>query len=123
MVKEKVDNLNNDYLELEDNIINYLKLDKKKKKKKQSPNYLDESIYILNYLKSNDIYVSYGKLLDINNNEIVHNSNIKGESSGSPILLINNHKLIGIHCSGSKHNKFNKGTSLIYYNLILNYTL
>ena len=62
-----------------------MKLDKIKLNKEDSPNYLDESIYILNYLKSNDIYVSYGKLLDINNNEIIHNSNIKGESSGSPI--------------------------------------
>ena len=114
MVKENEDNLNNDYLELEDNIINYLKLEKIKLNKKESPNYLDESIYILNYLKSNDIYVSYGKLINTNNNDIYHNCNIKGESSGSPILLLNNQKLIGIHCSGSKHNKFNKGTSLIY---------
>ena len=91
-----------------------MKLDKIKLNKKESPNYLDESIYILNYLKSNDIYVSYGKLINTNNNDIYHNCNIKGESSGSPILLLNNQKLIGIHCSGSKHNKFNKGTSLIY---------
>ena len=56
-IKENEDNLNNDYLELEDNIINYLKLDKIKLNKKESPNYLDESIYILNYLKSNYIYV------------------------------------------------------------------
>ena len=83
-IKENIDNLNNDYLELEDNIINYLKLDKIKLNKKESPNYLDESIYILNYLKSNDIYVSYGKLINTNNNDIYHNCNIKGESSGSP---------------------------------------
>ena len=88
MVKENVDNLKNDYLELEDNIINYLKLDKIKLNKKESPNYLDESIYILNYLKSNDIDVSYGKLININNNDIYHNCNIKGESSCSPILLL-----------------------------------
>ena len=113
-IKEYEDDLKNDYLELEDNIINYLKLDKIKLNKKESPNYLDESIYILNYLKSNDIYVSYGKLINTNNNDIYHNCNIKGESSGSPILLLNNQKLIGIHCSGSKHNKFNKRTSLIY---------
>ena len=113
-IKEKVDNLNNDYLELEDNIINYLKLDKIELNKTESPDYLDESIYLLNYHKDKDIYVSYGKLLDINNNEIIHNSNIKGESSGSPILLLNNQKLIGIHCSISKHNKYNKGTLLIY---------
>ena len=122
-IKEYEDDLKNDYLELEDNIINYLKLDKIKLNKKESPNYLDESIYILNYLKSNDIYVSYGKLINTNNNDIYHNCNIKGESSCSPILLLNNQKLIGMHCNSSKNNKFNKGTSLIYYNLIFNYTL
>ena len=37
-IKENADNLNNDYLELEDNIINYLKLDKIKLNKKESPN-------------------------------------------------------------------------------------
>ena len=113
-IKEYEDDLKNDYLELEDNIINYLKLDKIKLNKKESPNYLDESIYILNYLKSNDIYVSYGKLINTNNNDIYHNCNIKKGSSGSPILLLNNHKLIGIHCSSSKYYKYNKGTLLIY---------
>ena len=44
-IKEE-DNLNNKYLELDDEIINYLKLDKTKLKKKESPNYLYESIYI-----------------------------------------------------------------------------
>ena len=90
-----------------------MKLDKIKLNKKESPNYLDESIYSLNYHKDKDIYVSYGNLLDINNNEIIHNSNIKGESSGSPILLINNQKLIGIHCNSSNHYKYNKGILLI----------
>ena len=118
-IKENIDNLNINYLELEDKIINYLKLDKIKLNKTESPDYLDESIYLLNYHKDKDIFVSYGKLLDINNNEIIHNSNIKGESSGSPILLINNQKLIGIHYSSSRNNKYNKGILLIYNNFIL----
>ena len=117
-VKENEDNLNNNYLELEDKLINYLKLDKIKLNKKENPNYLDESIYLLNYLKDDNIYVSYGKLLDINHKEIIHNCNIKEESSGSPILLLNNHKLIGIHCSSSNHNKYNKGTLLIYNRIL-----
>ena len=91
-----------------------MKLDKIELNKTESPDYLDESIYLLNYHKDKDIYVSYGKLLDINNKEIIYNCNIKGDSSGSPILLLNNQKLIGIHCSYSKHNKYNKGTLLIY---------
>ena len=98
-IKENVDNLKNDYLELEDNIINYLKLDKIKLNKRESPDYLDESIYLLNYHKEKDIYVSYGKVINTNNNDIYHNCNIKRESTGSPILLLNNHKLIGIYYS------------------------
>ena len=81
--------------------------------KRESPDYLDESIYLLNYHKEKDIYVSYGKVINTNNNDIYHNCNIKRESTGSPILLLNNHKLIGIHYSSSKYNKYNKGALLI----------
>ena len=63
-IKENLDNLNNDYLELEDKIIN-LKQNQIKLNKTESFDYLDESIYLLNYLKDNNKYVSYGKLLDI----------------------------------------------------------
>ena len=116
-VKEE-DNLKNKYLELDDEIINFLNFDKTKLKMKEVPNYLHESIYILNYYKDKDIFVSYGKILDINNKEIIHNCNIKEGSSGSPILLLNNHKLIGIHCSSSNHNKYKKGIVLIYNKIL-----
>ena len=113
-IKEDEDKLNNKYLELNDEIINYFKLDKKDR-----PKYLDilyniESIYLLQHSNEKEIFVSYGKLLDINNKEIIHNCNIKEESSGSPILLLNNQKLIGIHCNSSYLDKFNKGILLIY---------
>ena len=65
-IKEDEDNLDNKYLELDDEIINFLKFDKTKIKKKEDPNYLHESIYILNYSKDKDIFVSYGKLLAAN---------------------------------------------------------
>ena len=45
---------------------------------------------------------------------MTHNCNIKEGASGSPILLINNQKLIGIHFGNSKQNKYNKGRLLIY---------
>ena len=76
--------------------------------------YLDESLYLLNYSKDKDIFVSYGKLLYIKNSDIMHNCNIKEGSSNSHILLINNQKLIGIHRNISKINKYNKGILLIY---------
>ena len=84
-------------------------------KKKEVPNYLHESIYILNYNKNKDIFVSYGKLQNINNSKLFHKCNLKEDSSGSPIFLIENQKLIGIQCENSKQNKYNKGLLLIYY--------
>jgi len=68
----------------------------------------------LHHPDKKNIFVSYGKILDLNNKEIIHNCNINESSSGSPILLLNNHKLIGMHCSKSNHHKYNKGTLLIY---------
>ena len=113
-IKEDEDNLNNKYLELNDEIINYFKLDIKYRPKYLHILYNNESIYLLHHPGVKDIFVSYGKLLDINNKKIIHNCNIKEGSSGSPILLLNNHKLIGIHCSSLNHQKYNKGILLIY---------
>ena len=71
-IKENEDNLNNNYLELNDDIFNYFKLDKKDR-----PKYLDilyniESIYLLQHSNEKEIFVSYGKLLDKNNKEIIY---------------------------------------------------
>ena len=118
-IKENIDKLNNSYFELDDEIINSFKLDKNSDINYLHHKYSNESIYILDYRKNKDIFVSYGKLLNINNSDITHNCNIKEGSSGSPILLLNNQKLIGIHQDSSNQNKYNKGILLIYYNFIL----
>ena len=111
-IKEE-DNIK-EYIELDDNIMNYFKLNKK-----ENPNYINESycnksIYILNYREGNDIVVSYGQPPKLNNMEINHKCSTKEGSSGSPILLINNQKLIGVHYGSSKIYEYNKGTLLIY---------
>ena len=86
----------NNYLELDDNIINDIINNINKNK-----NYIDETIYIIQYPKSK-LSVSYGILNQIyeykkyNSN---HKCSTEGGSSGSPILNINN-KLIGIHKEG-----------------------
>ena len=46
--------------------------------------------------------------------KIKHKCSTKEGCSGSPILLINNQKLIGIHYGSSKHYDYNYGTLLIY---------
>ena len=72
-IKENKDNLNNKYLELDDEIINYLKLNKIKLYNKEYQNYANESIYLINCNKDKDIFVSYGKIIDINNTQLIHN--------------------------------------------------
>ena len=75
--------------------------------------YYQKSIYILNYSEEKNIEASYGLLKEINGNLINHFSNTKEGSSGSPpILLLDNFKLIGVHCGSSKSFKCNKGVLL-----------
>ena len=111
-IKEE-DNIK-EYIELDDNIMNYFKYNKK-----ENPNYINKiycnkSIYILNFPGGNDIVVSYGQPPELNDMEINHKCSTKDGSSGSPILLINNQKLIGVHYGCSKIDEYNKGTLLIY---------
>ena len=112
-IKEE-DKLNNKYLELDDNIINYFKLNENEKLYYLNNIYYNESIYIFNYVEDNDILVSYGKLLYFNKNELYCQCNINEKSSGLPILLVNNQKLIGINNNTSKKYKYYKDILLIY---------
>ena len=111
-IKVNEDKLNNKYIELDDKIINYFKLNKKEVLNNLNYIYSNESIYILNYLKDNDKVVSYGKLEYLNNTELFYQCNIEENSSSLPILLTNNQKLIGISSISSK--KYNKGRLIIY---------
>ena len=98
----------NNYLELDDNIINDIINGVNKNDK-----YIDKTIYIIQYPKG-ELSVSYGILDDIYENKeynFNHKCCTEGGSSGSPILNINN-KLIGIHKEGT--DKYNKGTFLNY---------
>ena len=72
IIELKNDNLNNKFIELDENIINYFKLNKK-----ENPNYLNKiysnkSIYILNYPENKNIVVSYGQPSNINDSKIYH---------------------------------------------------
>jgi len=75
-----------------------------------------KSIYILQYPKDKRL-VSYGLMKDISDGEkINHYCNTEDGASGSPILSLNNFKVIGVHYGGSKINydKFNFGTFIKY---------
>ena len=93
-----------DYLELDDDIL----------KDNEKIYYEEKSIYILHYLLGKNICVSYGILNRLNNYDIIHSCSTDNGSSGSPILNLENNKVIGIHKQGSTYFDYNKGTLLKY---------
>ena len=95
-----------------DNINNFLELDDNLFKEETKVYYKGISIYILHYLLGNKATVSYGLSTDIDNFEIKHICSTEHGSSGSPIINLSNHKVIGIHKQGSKNFNFNIGTCL-----------
>ena len=99
-IKSNIDNINN-FLEIDDEII---ELECKRK-----------SIYILHYPKDKKL-VSYGLIKDtLDNKKINHYCNTEEGSSGSPILSLNNYKVVGVHYGGSKTNTLiNKIKILLY---------
>ena len=100
-IRPNQDKINN-FLEIDDKI---LELECKRK-----------SIYILHYPKDKQL-VSYGLINDIlEGKKINHYCNTEDGSSGSPILSLNNFKVIGVHYGGSKNKifKLNYGTFIKY---------
>ena len=105
-VKE-ADNINN-YLELDDVIMNDLLNNINKNKE-----FKNETIYIIQY-PENKLSVSYGildKIYEDKKYNFNHKCVTRGGSSGSPILNMNN-KLIGIHKEGKNNKLFNIGLFL-----------
>ena len=103
----------NDFLELDNEIINNLSLSKEQIDI-FNQNYINNGIYILNYLKGEKIMASFGLIINIKENEIYHSCNTDQGSSGSPILSVKNNKLIGVHYGSSKNFDFNFGCLMIY---------
>ena len=95
------DNEINNYLELDDNLINDIINNYNKNEE-----YIDETIYIIQY-PENKLSVSYGILNSIyidKKYNFNHKCSTKVGSSGSPILNINNNKIIGVHKEGKNNN-------------------
>ena len=93
------DNINVNYLELDDNIF----------KNNSEFYYVKRSIYVLQYPNMNKASVAYGILKKIESNSITHSCCTQPGSSGSPILNLFNNKIIGIHREGTNLN-FNIGS-------------
>ena len=72
--------------------------------------YKNKEIYIVQYPQGNKLSYSEGKIININNNELIYDASTKSGSSGSPILLKNTIKVIGIHKQGNIRKTENYGT-------------
>ena len=99
-------------LKEDDNINHFLELDDNLFKNEIKAFYKDISIYVIQYPLGNNATVSYGLSNGINNYEINHTCSTEHGSSGSPILNLSNHKVIGIHKQKSKNFNYNIGTCL-----------
>ena len=120
LTKERKTYFDNEYdialIELidSDKIEYFLELDDMLKKEISliEETYKNNSVYIIQYPQGKKAHVSYGIIKQINEFKIKHLCCTKNGSSGSPILNLENNKIIGIHTYASQNDNFNGGTLL-----------
>ena len=102
----------------EDKICDYLEVDENAFKGKEVEDYiyLKKSVYVLQYPKGEKVAMNSGIARRKKENKIFHLCNTEFGSSGAPILLQDNFKVIGIHI-GSQ-NKFQEN-----YGILINYPI
>ena len=100
----------------EDKIENYLEIDKYI----NSKNYKDEHVLSLQFPGGKKLKISPGKILAKKKNKFLYTLGTDKGSSGSPIILVDNSKVIGLHKAGYGKNKKNKINVGIPMNLIIN---
>ena len=94
-----------------DNNIKYLSYDLNYEEGYQQ--YINADVFSLQHPLGNDTECASGKIIEIcsnNNFEFIHSIDTNYGSSGSPVILVGNSRVIGIHKSHSKKNEYNKGT-------------
>ena len=82
----------------EDNITNFLKINNEQYK-------AEDELFSYQYAGGVQLGFSFGKLLVKENNKLQYDVGTKGGSSGSPILLMRNSKVIGLHKAAIINNK------------------
>ena len=100
----------------EDNISKYLEIDDYI----DSTDYKDEKICSFQYQQGQNLKYSYGDNYGKKDNYFLYSVGELGGSSGSPLILINNKKVIGLHKAGYTNEEQNKINLGIPLNLILN---
>ena len=98
----------------EDNIYNFLEVDEYI----NSDEYKDQQIFSVQFPEGRQLQYSQGKIVGKLNKYFKYSLGTKGGSSGSPIILIKNLKLIGLHKGKIKYNNSDKIG--IPINLIIN---
>ena len=77
-------------------------------------NYLNENFYLAGYPKVDKFigerHISSGKIIKVKDFQFYHNLDTRAGSSGSPICLLYNQNIIGIHRGGIESKKTNIGT-------------
>ena len=96
-----------------DKILDYFKIEPKLFKYDKNK-FKENDIFILQFPNGNDLSFSYGKLLALKDNKIIHNASTDKGSSGSPIIRRSKeNNIIGLHYGGIKKKndyKFNLAT-------------
>ena len=102
------------FLELDNKILDSLLNDINETSNYFENLYLSESLYLIGFPEKNEISVSYSEPAEIKDIYIFHKCNTRRGSSGSPIFLSDNGKVIGIHFGGVEKKEINVGTLLIF---------
>ena len=72
--------------------------------------YKNKHVFASGYPYGDEIVTCGGSIININNFEFDHNIGTETGSSGSPVVLLSNEKLIGIHKQGNTVKNLNEGT-------------
>jgi len=111
-IKENSDNIQY-FLELDDKIKDCMTMNKDDISNFLKNIYSNKSIYLINY-PGKEVVVSYGQPPKYKSERMEHKCSTQKGSSGSPILLANNQKVIGIHYGAHKTESINFGLLIIY---------
>ena len=77
----------------EDNINNYLEI----KFINNNKYNINDQIFSIQYPKGEELNYAHGKIIGKQDNYLIYDVGARGGSSGSPIILMNNSKIIGLH--------------------------
>ena len=96
--------------------IDFLEMDLSLSNGRGFSQYLGEYVYCLQHPNKAPTHIAMGKIVKIFNiYEFEHSVDTAEGSSGSPIILCSNNKVVGIHKSGFEVNYINPGTFIVKF--------